>query len=717
MNIGSEITAKQAGIISQRVGLKQMEIGYQQYFLSTLVGQKHPRDCFDNDNAVPPKTLRNRSPLSMPTPAVSAGMNARNPSPDIEYEGEEEVGSDEDGEGDIILVPYGRLPVPLVSVDKIAASSTSSKGLVSSRNRTAPSAPPAPFEPSLRSGAPSTAPTKFDETGSDTPPALRQHSLESPSGKNDKVGQALTDTPQKSVYHSEGANSDSVEGLSEEVSNTAHGSLQEKEDGGSESDSDFEPVPTTTPNLPVKFGNTAASSTEHQKSVQFVQQAGSTTMASTASPQNKLLQAVQYVAPSTTSTAPIQLSKVHKSPVRVGGMPGKKAVPSEKAVSGKKAVPSEKALSVKTAHGIKNANSSSTTAKAKKNVPAKLQPVSDSTKARRTGDPIRERYDEKMPKEDRGSCELILQTFLAWIRLYEKRPSPFLANLSESFWGRNSWPLLNDLFFDIDNIFMIDGEKGGLESSRRKNMGRKWIPDGKTAQKRRGRKLDLIARDVLQERDWLIVERMLKWDVTSNKFLKETTIDLLREMHTIQTFRLQDCLNTKFKDEAHRGFQSFELMPAPQSPYVTFIKEHPIYNLPTSMTDNLRQQAQGLVHLLRVRLAMIHTLEAYHRPQESKDEQVELGEELCDWLYGNNCEIKNPETVLASSPFISPVSSPAPSVDGLPLDEESSHELSHEQLPNNFQDTDGEDDIAALNENDDIGAWLCSDEEETTVPL
>ncbi|KAG0031303.1 hypothetical protein BGZ82_007040 [Podila clonocystis] len=115
------------------------------------------------------------------------------------------------------------------------------------------------------------------------------------------------------------------------------------------------------------------------------------------------------------------------------------------------------------------------------------------------------------------------------------------------------------------------------------------------------------------------------------------------------------------EEPAYRGFQSFELMPC---------------------SSKL--------------LAMIRTLEAYHRPQESKDEQVELGEELCAWLYGNNREIKNPETVLASSPFISPVSSPAPSVDGFPLDEESSHKLSHEQLPNHFQDTYGFDDIAAL---------------------
>lgn len=117
-----------------------------------------------------------------------------------------------------------------------------------------------------------------------------------------------------------------------------------------------------------------------------------------------------------------------------------------------------------------------------------------------TGTPV---IEQKMPKEDEGSCTLVLKTFLTWIPLYEKRPSPFLVNLPEAFWGRCSWPLLADFLYDVDNIYVIDGEKGGLESSRRRNEGRKWIPDGKTPPKRRGKRVDLIGRDVLQERDWI----------------------------------------------------------------------------------------------------------------------------------------------------------------------------------------------------------------------
>lgn len=120
------------------------------------------------------------------------------------------------------------------------------------------------------------------------------------------------------------------------------------------------------------FGKTAASTTAHQNSVRLVQQAGSTMVDSTASPQKKSLRAVRHVVPSTNSTVPFQLGKANKTPVRVGGMSGKKAVPSGKAVP------------VKNAQGVKNSNSSSAATKAKKNVPAKLHSVSDSTKVRRT---------------------------------------------------------------------------------------------------------------------------------------------------------------------------------------------------------------------------------------------------------------------------------------------------------------------------------------------
>ncbi|KAF9323289.1 hypothetical protein BG006_001595 [Podila minutissima] len=102
-----------------------------------------------------------------------------------------------------------------------------------------------------------------------------------------------------------------------------------------------------------------------------------------------------------------------------------------------------------------------------------------------------------LPTEDRSSCKLILETFLVWERLYAKIPSPFVVDLSEAFWGRKSWPLLMELLADLDNMYMIDGEKMGLESSRRKNDGRQWTPDTKPRRKRIGRKLDLIARDVV----------------------------------------------------------------------------------------------------------------------------------------------------------------------------------------------------------------------------
>jgi hypothetical protein len=130
-------------------------------------------------------------------------------------------------------------------------------------------------------------------------------------------------------------------------------------------------------------------------------------------------------------------------------------------------------------------------------------------------------------------------------------PSPFVVDLSEAFWGRKSWPILMELLADLDNIYMIDGEKMGLDSSRRRNDGRQWTPDTKPHRKRIGRKLDLIARDVVELKDWFLVERVKDWDETSNKFLKESGCDLIRETHTIMGNRMQDAMNAGFKDEAH----------------------------------------------------------------------------------------------------------------------------------------------------------------------
>ncbi|KAF9898348.1 hypothetical protein BX616_004153 [Lobosporangium transversale] len=156
-----------------------------------------------------------------------------------------------------------------------------------------------------------------------------------------------------------------------------------------------------------------------------------------------------------------------------------------------------------------------------------------------------------MPTEDRGSCELILDTFRTWCRLYNKAPSPFLIqDLSEAFWGRKAWPLLMELLDDQDNLFVIDGEKSGLESAIRKNQGRHLHLDTSASRKPTGRKMDLVIRDVLDKRDWMIVERMKTWDIHSSKFLKESGWDLFRETYTIMKHRLQDTRNRDFEEHA-----------------------------------------------------------------------------------------------------------------------------------------------------------------------
>ncbi|CAO3565990.1 unnamed protein product [Mortierella alpina] len=70
----------------------------------------------------------------------------------------------------------------------------------------------------------------------------------------------------------------------------------------------------------------------------------------------------------------------------------------------------------------------------------------------------------------------------------------------------------------------------------------------------------------------------------SNKFLKESSCDLFRETHTIMAARIQDTLNSKFKDEARfygvyagdRAFRSFEVRPAAIGSYVSYFKSYSV---------------------------------------------------------------------------------------------------------------------------------------------
>ncbi|KAG0195831.1 hypothetical protein BGX28_000552, partial [Mortierella sp. GBA30] len=71
-----------------------------------------------------------------------------------------------------------------------------------------------------------------------------------------------------------------------------------------------------------------------------------------------------------------------------------------------------------------------------------------------------------------------------------------------------------------------------------------------TRRRRIGRKLDLVARNLIKKEDWFIVENMHAWDQTYPKFLVETNVDLFREIHTIMVHRLQQAKNDEFQRNA-----------------------------------------------------------------------------------------------------------------------------------------------------------------------
>ncbi|KAF9578494.1 hypothetical protein BGW38_005669, partial [Lunasporangiospora selenospora] len=178
--------------------------------------------------------------------------------------------------------------------------------------------------------------------------------------------------------------------------------------------------------------------------------------------------------------------------------------------------------------------------------------------------------DVIIPSEDVFSCELVLDSFRSWARLYSRNPSPFsIAQLGEVFWGRRSWPLIMELLDDIDDVFMIDGEKCGIDSTRCKNSGRSLNNDRTLKRKRMGKKMDLVARDVTSLFDWMIMKRQMSFDPQSSKFLRELGVDLLRETSTIAKNRIQEKDDARFNARSRffalyggdRGYQSFELRP------------------------------------------------------------------------------------------------------------------------------------------------------------
>ncbi|KAF9941788.1 hypothetical protein BGZ65_001400, partial [Modicella reniformis] len=196
-------------------------------------------------------------------------------------------------------------------------------------------------------------------------------------------------------------------------------------------------------------------------------------------------------------------------------------------------------------------------------------------------------------------------------RLYKKSPNPFgRPDLSESWWARRSWPILMELLEELEGIFQLDGEKSGLDSSRRKNQGRQLGVAGDVGRKKVGRKLDMISRDVITQQDWMIVERQKKWDPSSTKFMRESGQDLLRETHTILWHRVQECKNVEFRKVARffaiysgdKGFFTFEMRPA-HTGYVSFYHQYDPFVLPTSCDSSI-PHVQSVVHLLQIRVGL-----------------------------------------------------------------------------------------------------------------
>ncbi|KAG0301241.1 hypothetical protein BGZ98_008527 [Dissophora globulifera] len=218
--------------------------------------------------------------------------------------------------------------------------------------------------------------------------------------------------------------------------------------------------------------------------------------------------------------------------------------------------------------------------------------------------------------------------------------------------ARQAWPIMNELLDDMDNIFLIDGEKCGIESSKRRNQDRQCNADSVTARKQVGRKLDLVVRDVLEQRDYMIVERMKEWDEYATKFLRETAIDLFRETHTIMMHRLQDTRDPELWNQGrffgiyteNWGFQTFEMRPAEGRSYVSLFRKYPIYELPTSLQD-MKPQIQGLAHLLQIWQVMADTITmARTSPTtifqnewcEGDEDEDEDEDEDPEWIFSSN---------------------------------------------------------------------------------
>ncbi|KAG0366895.1 hypothetical protein BC939DRAFT_530957, partial [Gamsiella multidivaricata] len=179
-----------------------------------------------------------------------------------------------------------------------------------------------------------------------------------------------------------------------------------------------------------------------------------------------------------------------------------------------------------------------------------------------------------------------------------------------------------------------------------------------------GKKMDLIFRDVIQKKDWMMVERMREWDTQSTKFLTEIDLCLFKETTTIMLHRLQDTRNEEMWEKGRffeiypgsQGFLTFEVRPTGGMSYVSLFHACPVYDLPAT-PEEMVPQVQGLAHLLQARQVMLKTIALYQpllaESLKDDDDDNNIVQDF-DWVYGASHTDLDATIDLASSPISQP---------------------------------------------------------------
>ncbi|KAG0002541.1 hypothetical protein BGZ80_005957, partial [Entomortierella chlamydospora] len=122
---------------------------------------------------------------------------------------------------------------------------------------------------------------------------------------------------------------------------------------------------------------------------------------------------------------------------------------------------------------------------------------------------------------------------------------------------------------------MDGGERHGYESTKRNGQSRRLDQEGLNPRKPGGKKLDLVAQDPVDKRDWLVGEAKKDWDELGTNFLRETGVSLFKQLHLIAEHRLQENGTVALRDMARffafysggRGFKAIELRSTQKSNY------------------------------------------------------------------------------------------------------------------------------------------------------